>query len=140
MFSVGVPRGVDGKPVVSETQWADFAPDAQVVISALTQQVVALVAEVRALTARLGQDSTNSSRPPSSDSPFTPRRRVLPPTPPSGRRGGGQPGHTGHFRALLPPARVDAVVDHWPGACVGCAMPFGAATGAGLQRHSARPH
>ena len=121
MFSVDVPRGADGKPVVSAAQWAGFAPDAQAVISALTQQVVALVAEVRALTACLGQDSTNSSRPPSSDSPFASRRRVTPVAPPSGRRGGGQPGHTGHFRALLPPERVDVVVNHWPSTCVGCA-------------------
>lgn len=32
--------------------------------------------------------------------------------PPSGRRAGGRPGHVGHFRALVPLERVDAVVHH----------------------------
>jgi transposase len=105
-------------------QWAGLAPDVQAVIVALVQQVVALAAEVRALTARLGQNSTNSSRPPSSDAPFVPRRRVTPPALPSGRHAGGQPGHPGHFRALVPPERVDVVVDHWPETCVGCTTPL----------------
>jgi len=123
MFSVDVPRGADGQPVVSEAVWAGFAPDAQAVIIVLAQQVVALAAEVRDLKARLGQNSTNSSRPPSSDLPSVPRRPVTPAAP-SGRRAGGQPGHTGHFRALAPPERVDVVVDHWPGCCVGCTTPL----------------
>jgi transposase len=103
--------------------WATFPPAAQAVVVALAQRVTALETEVRALTARLGQNSTNSSRPPSSDPPHTKRR---PPAGPSGRRPGGQPGHVGHFRALAPPARVDAVVDHWPAQCAGCAAPLGA--------------
>ena len=121
MFSVEVPRGPDGQLVVPEAQWAGFAPEAQAVIVVLAQQVVALAAEVRELKARLGQNSSNSSRPPSSDAPFGPRRRVAPPEPSSGRRAGGQPGHPGHFRAVVPPERVDVVVDHWPECCVGCA-------------------
>ncbi len=39
-----------------------WPPDAQAVIIAPVQQVVALAAEVRDLQARLGQNSTNSSR------------------------------------------------------------------------------
>ena len=124
MFSVEVPRGVDGQGLVSEEEWATWPPAAQAVIVALAQQVVALATEVRDLTARLGQNSTNSSRPPSSDPPFVPRRRETPPVPSSSRRAGGQPGHPGHFRAVLPPERVDVVVDHWPSVCVGCATPL----------------
>jgi transposase len=129
MFSVDVPRGADGHPVVSEAVWAGFAPDAQAVIIVLAQQVVALAAEVRDLKARLGKNSTNSSRPPSSDLPSV-RRRPVTPAAPSGRRAGGQPGHTGHFRALVPPERVDTVVDHWPACCIGCAAPLVVATSA----------
>ena len=84
---------------------------------ALAQRVSALEAEVRDLKTRLGQNSTNSSRPPSSDPPQVKRQ---PGPPPSGRRAGGQPGHAGHFRALMPPERVDVVVEHWPDRCVGC--------------------
>lgn len=131
MFSVDVPQGADGQSLVPAELWATFPAAARAIIVALAhqaQRVSALEAEVRALKARLGQDSSNSSRPPSSDSPFEPRRRVTPPAAPSGRRAGGQPGHPGYFRALLPPERVDVVVDHWPGACVGCARPLVAGT------------
>jgi transposase len=127
MFSVDgldVPPGTDGQPLVPAVLWATFPPAAQAIIVALVQRVVALEAEVRDLKARLGQNSSNSSRPSSSDSPFVPRQRVTPAAPPSGRRAGGQPGHAGHFRALLPPERVDVVVDHWPATCVGCASPL----------------
>src|SRR5438128_12377596 len=105
MFSVDVPRGADGQVLMPEAVWGTWPPEAQAVIVALAQRVVALEAEVRDLQARLGQNSTNSSRPPSSDLPGTPRKRP-PPAPPSGRRAGGQPGHPGHFRALVPPERV----------------------------------
>jgi transposase len=124
MFSVDVPRGSDGQPLVPADLWATFPPAAQAVLVALAQRVVALEAEVRGLTARLGQNSTNSSRPPSSDPPQTPRR---PAAPPSGRPRGGQPGHVAHQRAVVPPARVDAIVDHRPLMCAHCAAPLAAA-------------
>jgi transposase len=90
-------------------------------LAPLRAEVAALREEVRDLRARLGQHSSNSSRPPSSDPPGAPRR---PPTPPSGRRAGGQPGHTAQQRTLAPPERVDAVVTHRPVACARCATPL----------------
>ena len=54
---------------------------------------------VRDLETRVGQHSGNSSRPPSSDLPGTPKR---PPSRPSGRGRGGQPGHVAHQRAVAP--------------------------------------
>src|SRR4051812_48390706 len=75
--------------------------------SALRAQNAALQERVRELEARLGQTSANSSRPPSSDPPQTPAR---PKAPPSGRKRGGQPGHRGAFRRLLPVEQVDEVV------------------------------
>ncbi|MGH2457213.1 MAG: IS66 family transposase, partial [Candidatus Limnocylindria bacterium] len=71
---------------------------------------------VRALKARLGQNSSNSSRPPSSDPPQAPGR----PSVATGRARGGQPGHVAHQRSLLPPARIDRIVDHWPATCGAC--------------------
>ena len=51
------------------------------------------------LQSRLEKDSHNSSKPPSSDGPgSTPR----PPSKPTGRKRGGQPGRTGKFREALP--------------------------------------
>ncbi len=89
-----------------------------------TAAMAALRREVDDLRARLGQDSTTSSRPPSSDppKPQAQRRSPAPPERPEGepRQRGGQPGHPGHHRGLLPEERVDRVVDVTPAACRGC--------------------
>ena len=75
---------------------------------------VRLEERVRGLETRVGQHSGNSSRPPSSDLPRTPKR---PPSRPSGRGRGGQTGHIAHQRAMAPPEWVDVVTDHWPVQC-----------------------
>ena len=69
------------------------------------------------LRARLGLNSTNSSKPPSSD-PIGLKRK--PPTPPSRRKRGGQPGHRKAFRALVPPEELRSSTDRRPGACRRC--------------------
>jgi transposase len=89
--------------------------------AALRTENAVLHERVRELEARLGQTSANSSRPPSSDPPQAPAR---PQVPPSGRRRGGQPGHRGVPRALLPVAQVDEVVVVVPGRCRHCAQPL----------------
>jgi transposase len=77
--------------------------------------LLALESRVRELEARLGQNSRNSSRPPSSDLPGSKREKKKP----SGRKRGGQPGHKGHHRELLPPERA-VVVEHRPESCRHC--------------------
>jgi transposase len=89
--------------------------------AALRAENVALQERVRELDARLGQDSSNSSRPPSSDPPQAPPR---PKAPPSGRKRGGQPGHRGAYRALLPFEQVDEIVPVVPERCRHCEQPF----------------
>lgn len=84
----------------------------------LQQQVEQLLRRVEALEARLQQHSGNSSRPPSTDPPSAPKRPA--PRPPSGRKRGGQPGHRGITRTLLPPDQVQAVRTHAPPACTHC--------------------
>ena len=79
MFIVDVPRGADGPPLVADDVWQATPVAAQAVIVALAplaavvpqlvHQVKVLQAQVRELEARLGQNSSNSSRPPSSDPP-----------------------------------------------------------------------
>src|SRR5438874_4363795 len=76
---------------------------------------------IRELEARLDQHSSNSSRPPSSDPPQAP---VRPKAPPSGRKCGGQPGHRGAYRALLPVEQVDEIVPVVPEHCRHCQQPF----------------
>lgn len=75
-----------------------------------------LRAEVDDLRARLNQNSSNSSRPPSSDSPAD--REGRPGKPPSGRKRGGQPGHKGSKRQLLAPTKPP--MDCFPESCRRC--------------------
>ena len=88
---------------------------------ALRAQHVVLHERVRDLEARLGQNSSNSSHPPSSDPPHVPPKRRAAP---SGRNRGGQPGHRGAFRALLPVEQVDEIVAVVPELCRQCQQPF----------------
>jgi len=76
-----------------------------------------LVGRIGELEERLRQNSQNSSRPPSSDAPAVRRPEKRPP---SGRKPGGQPGHEGHQRLLLPEENVDTIVPVKPGRCWRC--------------------
>ena len=67
--------------------------------------------------ARLKLNSTNSSKPPSSD-PIGLKRK--PPAPPSRRKRGGQPGHRKALRPLVPPEKVRSSTDCKPTACRRC--------------------
>jgi transposase len=83
-----------------------------VLIAKLLARIEALETQVASLL----RNSTNSSKPPSSDPPGVTR----PPYKPSGKKRGGQPGHQGHQRKLLPVDQVDAVVAHVPERCCRC--------------------
>lgn len=81
------------------------------------ERITELEQQVVELKRQLGQDSSNSSRPPSTDSPFAkPAPKSL--RRKSGRKPGGQQGHPG-FR-LEQVADPDERVRHEPGACSGC--------------------
>jgi transposase len=82
-----------------------------------------LEARVAELERRLNRSSRNSSLPPSQDPPSAPPR---PGGKRSGRGRGGQLGHEGRHRRLVPAERVDEVVEHWPERCRSCAHLFGA--------------
>jgi transposase len=86
-------------------------------LAQLLGRVEQLEAENRDLKARLGLNSSNSSKPPSTDPP---NRKRKPPLPPSGRKRGGQPGHRRHERPLVPPDQVDQVVECRPSHCAAC--------------------
>src|SRR5712691_1354515 len=90
------------------------------------QMLLARVAELEArlavLEARLSQNSSNSSRPPSSDPPSARKPAAKPP--PSNRKPGGQPGHKGTFRALKPSEAVDEIVAQIPLVCGHCHAPL----------------
>jgi transposase/uncharacterized coiled-coil protein SlyX len=96
-----------------------------------------LTARVVELERRLGQNSGNSSLPPSSDrfaEPKSQRRKR------SDRRPGKQPGSPGAHLQLV--ADPDEVIDHVPAACVGCGARLAGAEPAGMitrQVHDAPP-
>ena len=103
--------------------WARIPPEAQAYIRTLEGRVETLTTMVHALQKQVGtlqeqlhQTSQNSSRPPSSDPPQTQRLR----RPRSNRRRGGQPGHPGHTRILVPVDEVDEVVIIKPKECMHC--------------------
>lgn len=84
----------------------------------LEQQNAALTARVAELERRLGLDSSNSSKPPSSDGPGTPPRRTQSLRQAGRNKPGGQPGHPG--KHLKPSERVDHTITHRPSLCEGC--------------------
>src|SRR5215213_9815247 len=89
-------------------------------LAALREQVAEvddLKAEIAELRERLGQNSSNSSRPPSTD---LPSYKPKPPREPKGRKRGGQPGHQGHSRQIVPVEEVDHVIDLKPRRCMRC--------------------
>ena len=83
-------------------------------LSAQTQRITELEALVADLRARLGLNSSNSSKPPSSDGPHV---KPAPPKVSSGKRRGGQPGHQRHERTRREPTRV---IDIKPCTCGRC--------------------
>jgi transposase len=98
--------------------WERIPPEAQAYIRALESRVAALEAMVQQLREQVQQTSRTSSRPPSSDPPQALGKR--PRREPTGRRPGGQPGHEGQARALVPVAEVDVVVPVKPERCHHC--------------------
>lgn len=78
------------------------------------------IADLERQLALRQQNSTTTSKPPSSDGlagrPRERGRRVQ-----SRRKAGGQPGHPGHHRELVPLERVDTIRDLVPDTCRHCA-------------------
>ena len=87
-------------------------------VAELQAQVAKLTEAVEQLRELLGRHSGNSNLPPSSDAPGSGKaaRRNKG----KGRRRGGQPGHRGSHRVLVPPEQIDEVVDLFPSECESC--------------------
>lgn len=77
--------------------------------------IAALEERITRLEARLKQDSSNSSKPPSTDSAF----KRPPPKVPTGRKPGGQPGHEGHHRLQSEPTHRERVL---ASTCMHCGL------------------
>src|SRR5687768_12879175 len=112
---------MEQQPPIPADLWAQIPLAAQAAILVLMQQyeqrLQTLQKRVDDLEQRLNQNSTNSSRPPSSDPPHVKRP---PPKPTSGRKRGGQPGHKRQQRPLVPPDQVKQAIPLKPPACRKC--------------------
>jgi transposase len=97
-------------------------------IAELEAELAAKDARIAELEKRLGQiaeqlnqNSRNSHLPPSSDTPDERRkRRNQEKKARNARKRGGQPGHLGAHRELLPPEKVTKFVDLFPAECESC--------------------
>ena len=79
--------------------------------------IVALLERIEELERRLGLNSANSGKPPSSDG-FKKPARITNQREKTGRKSGGQAGHEG--TTLRQVATPDKVIDHCPPVCMGC--------------------
>lgn len=112
-----MPSVASRSPIVARDWRDDRIEELEQENAALRARVTELEALISELEARLGKSSGNSSRPPSSDPPGTP-----PPALPkrTGRKRGGQPGHSKHSRPLVPPERVTRTIVVKPEECRRC--------------------
>jgi transposase len=95
-------------------------PDAvRAYLDALHATIDALQRRLAELEARLHQNSTNSSKPPSSDPPAVKR---APPRPATGQKAGGQPGHAKSQRPLTD--HPDTIRHCKPTVCRHCRIPL----------------
>jgi transposase len=103
-------------PPIPESLWDTIPPEAQ---AALLSAFASLERRIAELESRLNLNSTNSSKPPSTDPPAVKLKR-RPPAPLSGKKRGGQPGHKRHTRALVPPEQIRETFEVKPTHCEGC--------------------
>lgn len=98
----------------------------------LEAQVAKLTEAVRELQALLGRNSSNSNKPPSSDAPGAGAKAKKKS---KGRPRGGQKGHRGSHRVLVPREQVDDVVELYPTECESCWKPLPRTPDAFARRH-----
>ena len=87
------------------------------------------------LQAKLGQNSSNSHRPPSTDTPDERRKRKNKQKAERKRKRGAQNGHRGSHRELVPEDKVSKFVDLYPPECENCWHPLPEVADAEPQRH-----
>ncbi len=97
-----------GPPTISTDDWAATPVLVRTLVRDQAARIALLEERLAALEERVKQTARTSSRPPSSDPPSAPPRRRQAP---SGRPTGGQVGHEGHGRRLLPTEQVDHIVE-----------------------------
>ncbi|MBI1184854.1 IS66 family transposase [bacterium] len=108
---------------IPEADWEQTPASVRAVVMALyhrVQQVDALEKRVAELEEQLKLNSATSSKPPSSDGPQHKREKTS--KAPSGRKRGGQSGHKGQHRQLVPPEAVSEFISYRPETCAYCGV------------------
>ena len=91
------------------------------IIAEQGRRIAALEKQVAQLLEQLGQNSRNSHKPPSTDTPEErQKRKNREKKARQQRKRGGQPGHRGKSRDLVPPEKVSKFVDLFPAECENC--------------------
>ena len=108
-------------PPLPESLWKAASPELQAAFLAVVQayetRIAVLENRLNDLENRLKLNSTNSSKPPSSD-PIGMKRK--PPAPRSGKKRGGQHGHRKAHRPLVPPEKIRETIQCKPTDCRRC--------------------
>ena len=109
---------MDAPPTISDADLAATPPAVLAFIRWQSRQIALLTARVAELEAKLGKNSGNSSKPPSTshphDKPAAGKKKK------SNRKPGGQPGRDLHLRPLLPPEQCQEVIPCVPTECRRC--------------------
>ena len=124
------------RPGFDASPSSDALMRAEAVITALRaentgqrESIAVLTARIAELERRLGLNSANSGKPPSSDGLRKPlRTRSLREA--SGKKPGGQKGHPG--QTLCRSETPDTTIHHFPPACDGCGEPLNEGTATGF--------
>lgn len=96
-----------------------IAHSAPEVIVEVLLQMSARIEELERKVALLTRDSSNSSKPPSSDGPAA-KPKARRPVKSKKRKPGGQPGHKGANRDLIPIEEINEVIPVFPDTCDHC--------------------
>jgi hypothetical protein len=104
---------------MSAEDWAQTPKSVQALVIGLLSRLQALEAEVTRLREQLNRNSGNSSQPPSSDGPGVSKGKGAEKKR-SGRKRGGQVGHPGTQRKLVPVEELKAEHDLKPATCRCC--------------------
>lgn len=100
-----LPDNLEDAYTVILAMWGEIV-ELRAEVAHLLEENKALRAKVATLEEKLGTNSSNSSKPPSSDPPSVEKKKKKK----GKRKRGGQPGHEGKTRQLLPADQVDEFV------------------------------
>ncbi|WP_448384110.1 DUF6444 domain-containing protein [Desulfosoma sp.] len=97
--------GADHGLSVPHEDWERTPASVRSLVSRQQETITELLKGIEELEARIGRNSQNSNRPPSSDAPHQRVKRKKS----KGKKPGAKKGHQGHQQALLEPTQTVAV-------------------------------